>query len=121
MTKKFPHIPGIDAAGTITSSESSQFRVGDPVIVTGFDMGMNTWGGFAEYIRVPAAWVIPLPENLTLRESMILGTSGLTAALCIDAFARNGIHPEQGEILVTGATEGWAVLLFQSCQSWNTK
>jgi putative YhdH/YhfP family quinone oxidoreductase len=106
VTKKFPHIPGIDAAGTVVTSTSPQFQLGDAVIVTGFDLGMNTWGGFAEYIRVPSDWIVPLPQSMTLRESMILGTSGLTAALCLDALIRNGVRPENGEILVTGATGG---------------
>jgi acrylyl-CoA reductase (NADPH) len=106
VTKKFPHIPGIDAAGTVVTSSSSQFQAGDSVIVTGFDLGMNTWGGFAEYVQVPANWVVPLPQSLTLRESMIFGTSGLTAALCLDALIRNGVAPTSGEVLVTGATGG---------------
>ncbi|UBF23925.1 YhdH/YhfP family quinone oxidoreductase [Kovacikia minuta CCNUW1] len=106
VTKKFPHIPGIDAAGTIVNSTVPQFQAGDSAIVTGFDLGMNTWGGFAEYIRVPAAWMIPLPAPMTLWESMALGTSGLTAALCVEAFSHNGVQPDQGEVLVTGATGG---------------
>lgn len=106
ITKKFPHIPGIDAAGMVVSSAVPQFQPGDPVIVTSFDLGMNTWGGFAEYVRVPAAWVVPLPAGLTLRESMILGTAGLTAGLCIQALQQQGVMPEKGEILVTGATGG---------------
>ncbi|HEY9600448.1 MAG TPA: YhdH/YhfP family quinone oxidoreductase [Allocoleopsis sp.] len=106
VTKKFPHVPGIDAAGIVVSSNSSQFQQEQPVIVTGFDFGMNTWGGFAEYIRVPADWVVPLPSGLTLQESMIFGTAGFTAALCIDALQENGITPSSGEILVTGATGG---------------
>jgi len=104
VTKKFPHIPGIDAAGVVVSSTGSQFQPGDAVIVTGFDQGMNTWGGFAEYVRVPAAWVIPLRESMTLRESMILGTAGLTAGLCIQALQQNGVTPDSGEVLVTGST-----------------
>lgn len=106
VTTKFPHVPGIDAAGTVVSSTVPQFHNDESVIVTGFDLGMNTWGGFAEYIRVPADWVIPLPPRLTLRESMILGTAGFTAALCIQALEQNGITPSSGEILVTGATGG---------------
>src|SRR6476619_1325740 len=104
VTKKFPHIPGIDAAGIAVSSTGSQFQPGDAVIVTGFDQGMNTWGGFAEYVRVPAAWVVPVPESMTLRESMILGTAGLTAGLCIQALQQNGVTPDSGEVLVTGST-----------------
>lgn len=106
VTKKFPHVPGIDAAGTVVSSTVPQFQQDAPVIVTGFDLGMNTWGGFAEYIRVPADWVVPLPLGLTLRESMILGTAGFTAALCVHALEQNGINPLSGKILVTGATGG---------------
>ncbi|MCU0517992.1 MAG: YhdH/YhfP family quinone oxidoreductase [Oscillatoria sp. Prado101] len=106
VTKKFPHVPGIDAAGTVVSSASHQFHENQKVIVTGFDLGMNTWGGFAEYIRVPAEWVVPLPQGLTLRESMIFGTAGLTAALCTEALEQNSITPKAGEILVTGATGG---------------
>ena len=106
VTKKYPHIPGIDAAGKVVRSDVSQFKVGDSVLVTGFDLGMNTWGGFAQYIQVPGNWVLPLPDGLTSKESMILGTAGLTAALCVDKLRHNGIQPESGEILVTGATGG---------------
>ncbi len=106
VTKKFPHIPGIDAAGTVVESSHSQYKKDDLVIVTGYDLGMNTWGGFAEYIRVPAAWVMALPEGLTLEESMILGTAGLTAGLCVNALIENSIFPALGEVLVTGATGG---------------
>ncbi|HEY9726042.1 MAG TPA: YhdH/YhfP family quinone oxidoreductase [Chroococcales cyanobacterium] len=106
VTKKFPHVPGLDAAGIVVSSNVSQFQKEQPVIVTGFDLGMNTWGGFAEYIRVPADWVVPLPSGLTLQESMIFGTAGFTAALCIDALQENGVTSSSGEILVTGSTGG---------------
>ena len=106
VTTKFPHVPGIDAAGTVVSSNVPQFHKDEFVLVTGFDLGMNTWGGFAGYIRVPADWVIPLPVGLTLRESMILGTAGFTAALCIHALEQNSITPSSGQILVTGATGG---------------
>ena len=106
VTQKFPHVPGIDAAGTVVSSTVSQWKKDEPVIVTGFDLGMNTWGGFADYIRVPADWVVPLPGGLSLKESMILGTAGLTAALCVQALEQHGITPLSGDILVTGATGG---------------
>ncbi len=106
VTKKFPHVPGIDAAGVVVASEVPQFQINQKVIVTGFDLGMNTWGGFGEYIRVPAAWVVPLPDELTMKESMILGTAGFTAALSIDALENNNITPADGEVLVTGATGG---------------
>lgn len=106
VTKKYPHIPGIDAAGKVVRSDVSRFKIGDSVLVTGFDLGMNTWGGFSQYIQVPGNWVLPLPGGLTSKASMILGTAGLTAALCVDKLRHNGIQPESGEILVTGATGG---------------
>ena len=80
VTRNFPHTPGIDAAGVVTESSVSEFCAGDEVIVTGYDLGMNTAGGFGQYIRVPAAWVIKRPAGLSLREAMALGTAGLTAA-----------------------------------------
>ena len=82
VTRNFPHTPGIDAAGVVEASSVPELAVGDEVIVTGYDLGMNTAGGFGQYIRVPAGWVIKRPEGLSLRDSMVLGTAGLTAALC---------------------------------------
>ena len=104
VTRNYPHIPGIDAAGIIEESISSDFQKGDKVLVTGFDLGMNTSGGFGQYIRVPAKWVIKLPRGLKLKESMIFGTAGLTAALCIDKLLQNGL--KSGKVIVTGATGG---------------
>ena len=104
VTRNYPHIPGIDAAGIIEESISSDFKKGDKVLVTGFDLGMNTSGGFGQYIRVPAKWVIKLPRGLKLKESMIFGTAGLTAALCIDKLLQNGL--KSGKVIVTGATGG---------------
>lgn len=106
ITRKYPHTPGIDAAGTVAESQSEQFQVGESVIVTGYDLGMNTSGAFAEYIRVPAEWVVKLPSNLTLKESMIYGTAGFTAAWSIHQLQHSGLRPDQGEVLVTGATGG---------------
>ncbi len=106
VTRAYPHTPGIDAAGVIEESTSARFQPGEEVIVTGYDLGMNTAGGFGEYIRVPADWPVALPNGLTLRESMAWGTAGFTAALCIDALQRHGVEPAQGEILVSGATGG---------------
>jgi putative YhdH/YhfP family quinone oxidoreductase len=106
VSKKFPHVPGVDAAGEVISSDVFSFQPGNSVIVLGFDLGMNTWGGFAEYIRVPAAWVMPLPQGMTRRESMMFGTAGFTAALSVDALVRQGVEPGSGEVLVTGATGG---------------
>lgn len=106
VTRIFPHIPGIDAAGIITASQSPDFKAGDQVIVTGFDLGMNTWGGFGQYIRVPASWAIPLPDGLNLRESMCFGTAGLTAGLSVDKLIQAGVTPEHGDVIISGATGG---------------
>ena len=107
VTRNFPHTPGIDAAGTVAESSVEALSPGDQVIVIGFDLGMNTAGGFAQKIRVPAGWVVPLPTGLSLRESMILGTAGFTAALCVDKLqAVGGMGPASGPVLVTGATGG---------------
>lgn len=105
VTKQYPHTPGIDAAGTIVESKSSAFEVGEKVIVTGFDLGMNTPGGFAEYIRVPALWAVKLPERLSLRESMIYGTAGFTAGISVLKLTQQ-IKPSDGKIMVSGATGG---------------
>lgn len=106
VTRHYPHTPGIDAAGTVVESSTSDFQAGDAVLVTGYDLGMNTAGGFAEYIRVPSSWVVRLPPGLTLRTSMIYGTAGFTAALSVFKLQHSGLTPEQGEVLVTGATGG---------------
>ncbi|MHC4755296.1 MAG: YhdH/YhfP family quinone oxidoreductase, partial [Planctomycetota bacterium] len=106
VTRKYPHTPGVDAAGVVAESSSSEFSPGDEVLVTGYDLGMNTSGGYEEYIRVPANWVVKLPENLTLRESMVYGTAGFTAALSCFKLINNGVTPGKGPVLVTGATGG---------------
>lgn len=106
VTRSYPHTPGIDAAGVVEASSVAELAVGDEVIVTGYDLGMNTAGGFGEYIRVPATWVLRRPAGLTLRDSMVLGTAGLTAALCIDKLEQTGLEVNSGPVLVTGATGG---------------
>ncbi|GAB6904999.1 putative quinone oxidoreductase YhfP [Desulfosarcina cetonica] len=106
VTRKYPHTPGIDAAGVVEESSTATFRPGDAVIVTSYDLGMNTAGGFGQYIRVPAGWVVPLPEGLSLKESMEYGTAGFTAGLSVHALIHHGVQPDQGEILVSGATGG---------------
>ncbi|KDR96309.1 alcohol dehydrogenase [Peptoclostridium litorale DSM 5388] len=106
VTKSYPHTPGIDAAGVVAKSGCSRFTPGDNVIVTGFDLGMNTSGGFSEYIRVPSGWVLPLPQNMSLKDSMMFGTAGLTAALSVYKIVSAGVTPKSGDILVTGATGG---------------
>lgn len=106
VTRTYPHTPGIDAAGEIVESADQRFKPGDEVIVTSYDLGMNTPGGFAEYVRVPSAWVVKKPDGLTLREAMILGTAGFTAALSVNQLLKHEVAPEGGEVLVTGATGG---------------
>jgi len=106
VTKNYPHTPGVDAAGSIEHSENIDFKAGEEVIVHGYDMGMDTSGGFGQYIRVPAEWIVRLLEGLTLKESMAYGTAGFTAAQSILRIEENGINPEHGKILVTGATGG---------------
>jgi putative YhdH/YhfP family quinone oxidoreductase len=106
VTRNYPHTPGIDASGEVAESSDSRFKIGDSVIVTSYDLGMSTSGGFGQYIRVPAEWVVPLPEGLSLKDSMIFGTAGYTAALSVHALQKHGITPEQGEIVVTGSTGG---------------
>ena len=106
VTRKFPHVPGVDAAGVVAESQAPEIKVGDEVLVQGFDLGMNTWGGFGERMRVPSEWIIPLPSGLTLEESMILGTAGFTAALCVDKLEAAGMRPGSGPVAVSGATGG---------------
>ncbi len=106
VTRNYPHTPGIDAAGTVAESKADGISEGDEVIVIGYDLGMNTAGGFGEYIRVPAGWVTALPAGLSVRESMVLGTAGFTAALCVRKLERMGAKPEDGPVIVTGATGG---------------
>lgn len=106
VTRNFPHTPGIDAAGEVVESKNNAFKKGEKVLVTGFDLGMNTAGGMAEYIRVPAEWVVALPKGLGLRESMVYGTAGLTAGLSVYQLINQGINPDMGKIVVTGASGG---------------
>lgn len=106
VTRKYPHTPGIDAAGVVADSTTKLFAVGDQVTVTGFDLGMNTSGGFGQYISVPALWASKLPQGWSLRDSMGHGTAGLTAALCIIRLMASGLTKDSGEVLVTGATGG---------------
>jgi acrylyl-CoA reductase (NADPH) len=106
VTKQYPHTPGIDAAGEVVSCSDGAFTAGEPVIVTGYEQGMSRAGGFGQYIRVPSSWALRLPEGLTLRESMAIGTAGLTAGLSLLSLAGAGVLPDAGEILITGATGG---------------
>ncbi len=106
VTRNYPHVPGIDASGIVTASDSDKFQIGDKVLVTGYDLGMNTSGGYQEYIQVPSDWVVALPEGLSLKESMILGTAGFTAGLSVKKIVDSGIKPSHGPVVVTGATGG---------------
>lgn len=105
VTRNYPHTPGVDAAGIVEESQNDAFEAGDEVIVTSYDLGMNTSGGFAQYIRVPADWIVKRPANLTLKEAMIYGTAGFTAGLSVNALTHI-VKPEHGEVLVTGASGG---------------
>ncbi len=105
VTKKYPHTPGIDASGIVVDSNNDTFQPGDEVLVTGYDLGMNTSGGFEQYIRVPSDWIIALPKGLSLGESMIFGTAGFTAGMSVHALVGK-VKPSDGEVLVTGATGG---------------
>ncbi len=106
VVRQYPHVPGVDAAGTVVASESADVGVGDRVVVTGYDFGVGSFGGYAEYARAPAAWVVKMPDTLSDFEAMALGTAGFTAAMCLLAMERNGTTPDRGPILVTGATGG---------------
>ena len=106
IVKTFPHVPGIDAAGFVVESRDPAFRPGDEVIATGREIGVERWGAWSEYLSVPAGWVQYVPEGLTAREAMVLGTAGFTAAQCVAALIHHGVDPEQGEVVVTGATGG---------------
>jgi acrylyl-CoA reductase (NADPH) len=106
VTRKFPHVPGIDAAGTVEACATADFQPGDQVLVTGHDLGQNTWGGWGGFIRVPADWVLRLPKGWSSRAAMAYGTAGLTAAQCVEALRHGGVTAETGEIVVTGASGG---------------
>ncbi|KHS87231.1 MDR family oxidoreductase [Pectobacterium brasiliense] len=106
IIRNFPMVPGIDFAGTVRHSDSDRFTVGQPVILTGWGVGENHWGGLAQQARVKNDWLVPLPASLDARKAMILGTAGFTAMLCVMALEDGGITPESGDIIVTGASGG---------------
>lgn len=113
IVRRFPCVGGVDAAGVVASSQDARFAPGDEVIVTGYDMGVAHDGGYAEYARVPADWVVHLPQGLSLFEAMALGTAGFTAALAIHRLEQNELSPESGKVIVTGASGGVGSLAIQ--------
>jgi putative YhdH/YhfP family quinone oxidoreductase len=113
VVRKFPHIPGIDAAGTVAASSTAQVKVGEKVIVTSYELGSGRFGAWAEYIRVPADWIVPLPAGLSMEEAMTYGTAGFTAAKCVLALKEHHITPDKGDIVVTGATGGVGLFAVQ--------
>ena len=110
VIRRFPCVGGIDVSGVVASSSDARFKAGDAVLVTGYDMGVAHDGGYAEFVRVPADWVVPLPPGLTLFDAMALGTAGFTAALSVHRLEQNDLRPENGKVIVTGATGGVASL-----------
>jgi len=106
VVRSYPFVPGIDLAGVVVESSDERFHAGDEVIATSYDLGVSHYGGFSEYARVRANWVVPLPQGLTLKEAMALGTAGFEAALAVHKLEKNGLTPQHAPVLVTGATGG---------------
>ncbi|WP_066251088.1 NADPH:quinone oxidoreductase family protein [Neobacillus drentensis] len=106
IVRSYPFIPGIDLAGVVIRSNDARFKAGDEVIATSYEIGVSHYGGFSEYAQLPAEWVVPLPEGLSLIEAMVYGTAGFTAALSVQRLEENGVTPDKGSVLVTGATGG---------------
>ncbi|MEZ5737222.1 MAG: alcohol dehydrogenase catalytic domain-containing protein [Novosphingobium sp.] len=106
VVRKFPMVPGIDLAGTVTESSHADWKAGDAVVLNGWGVGEVHWGGLAQKARLNGDWLVPLPSAFTPKQAMAIGTAGYTAALCVDALVDWGVTPDKGEILVTGATGG---------------
>jgi acrylyl-CoA reductase (NADPH) len=106
IIRSYPFVPGIDLAGTVVRSDDSRYKEGEKVIATSYEIGVSHYGGYSEYARIPGDWIVPLPEGLTLKEAMVFGTAGFTAALSVHRLEENGLKPEKGKVLVTGATGG---------------
>lgn len=106
VVHRFPHVPGIDCAGTVVESKSPDYRPGEEVFITGYDLGAGHWGGYSAFVRVPAEWIVRLPEGTSLRDTMIYGTAGFTAAQCVTAIVDQNIRPDRGPVIVTGSTGG---------------
>ncbi|WP_208588662.1 NADPH:quinone oxidoreductase family protein [Gracilibacillus suaedae] len=106
VVSDYPMVPGIDLAGVVVSSDDPQFNEGDEVIATSYEIGVSHYGGYSEYARIPSKWIVPLPEGLSLKDAMVIGTAGFTAALSVERLEENKLSPEKGKVLVTGATGG---------------
>ncbi|MEX2614886.1 MAG: MDR family oxidoreductase [Alphaproteobacteria bacterium] len=106
LVREYPHVPGIDFAGVVEASDSDRYRPGDAVVLTGWRVGEVHWGGYAGMARVKSDWLVPLPEGLTAKRAMAIGTAGFTSMLCVDALENHGLKPGDGEVLVTGAAGG---------------
>ncbi|ABM02874.1 Alcohol dehydrogenase GroES domain protein [Psychromonas ingrahamii 37] len=106
VVRQFPMVPGIDLAGQVVESKDARYQAGDNVVLTGWGVGEGHWGGMAEKANLQADWLVPLPQGMTGKQAMMIGTAGLTAMLCVQALVDAGITPESGEILVTGASGG---------------
>ncbi|WP_417730105.1 YhdH/YhfP family quinone oxidoreductase [Rosistilla oblonga] len=113
IVRHFPHVPGIDVIGEVIDSDDPQFATGQTVIVTGHELGTSHHGGWAQQIHVPASWIVPLPQGLTPREAIILGTAGFTAAQCVQSLQHHGVEPDSGKVVVTGASGGVASIAIQ--------
>jgi putative YhdH/YhfP family quinone oxidoreductase len=118
-----PLVPGIDLAGEVVSSDDPSIRPGDAILAHGYDLGVSRHGGYAEYQRVPAGWVVPLPANLSARDAMAIGTAGFTAAMSVAALEARGLRPDAGPVLVTGAsggvgTTGLGILAARGYEAW---
>ena len=106
IVRNYPFVPGIDISGTVVESSDARFKAGDEIIATSYDIGVSHYGGYSEYARLKADWIVPLPQGLTLKEAMALGTAGFTAALSVHQMQKNGLTPARGPVLITGATGG---------------
>jgi len=106
LVRKYPHIPGVDFAGVVERSSNADFKPGDGVILTGWRVGEIHWGGYSQLARVKGEWLVKRPSGLTLTQAMSVGTAGFEAMLAVDTLERYGLRPEQGEVLVTGASGG---------------
>jgi acrylyl-CoA reductase (NADPH) len=115
--RSYPFVPGIDLSGVVAESSDPRFKPGDEVIATSYEIGVSHYGGFSEYARVKADWIVPLPKGLTLKEAMALGTAGFTAALAVHKSQKNDLNPHRGPVLVTGASGGLGSIAISICKA----